>query len=217
MLHFRDEFRFVRCIEVLKDCGLKLDDHTRWLDLGCRQGQLLRLLVERYGVVRPLGMDDWSPIHKPPSDHAWDYLQADFAAGIPASEQMDVISALEVLEHVIDTDRFLEAILARLKPGGWLLLSTPNINSLRNRVMVPFGVYPVGIEYRNVIHHVRLYNPGCLVDHLSSKGFRNIRTRGVSFLPIRFFRVGRSWVSQRLADALPQLCNNFIAVATKPA
>jgi 2-polyprenyl-3-methyl-5-hydroxy-6-metoxy-1,4-benzoquinol methylase len=130
---------------------------------------------------------------------------------------MDVISALEVSEHIVDTDFFLEEVMARLKPGGWFLLSTPNINSLRNRVMVPLGAYPDGLEYRNVIQHVRLYNPAILKTHLASKGFRDIRLRGVSFLPQRFFPLGSSRISRRLADWFPQLCNNFIAVARKLA
>ncbi len=172
--------------------------------------------MRRYGVIRPLGVDDWPPELKGATDHAWNYLQADLEKGLPPTEPIDVISALEVIEHVTDTDRFLEETMARLKPGGWLLLSTPNINSLRNRITVPLGVYPTGLEYRNQIHHVRLYNPACLARHLASKGFREIRMRGVSFLPMRVSAAGRSWISVRLANLLPQLCNNFIAVARKP-
>jgi hypothetical protein len=46
--------------------------------LGCCHGDFLRLLTERYGIVRPLCMDDWPPDLKQPRDHAWNYLQADF-------------------------------------------------------------------------------------------------------------------------------------------
>lgn len=145
----------------------------------------------------------------------WDYVQADFETGLPETEPMDVISALEVLEHITDTDRFLSEVYECLKPGGWFLLSTPNINSLRNRITVPFGVYPTGLENRNVIHHVRLYNPHVLAAHLASKGFSEIRMRGVSFLPMRILALGRSGLSRALANLLPQLCNNFVAVARR--
>jgi 2-polyprenyl-3-methyl-5-hydroxy-6-metoxy-1,4-benzoquinol methylase len=128
---------------------------------------------------------------------------------------VDVISALEVIEHIIDTDRFLQEIRARLKPGGWLLLSTPNISSLRNRATVPFGAYPVGLEYQNLIHHVRLYNPSVLTKQLTLAGFCDVRVRGVSFLPLRF-AAGRSRASQALGNWLPSLCNNFLAIARTP-
>jgi 2-polyprenyl-3-methyl-5-hydroxy-6-metoxy-1,4-benzoquinol methylase len=211
----RDEFRFLRCIQLLTASGCALDSTIRWLDLGCHQGQLLQLLVDRFGIVRPLGADDWPASLRDGHKFGWDYLQADLERSLPKTEPMDVISALEVLEHITDTDRFLSEVYDRLKPGGWLLLSTPNINSLRNRVTVPFGTYPNGLEYRNIIHHVRLYNPHVLAAHLASKGLSEIRMRGVSFLPMRFLTLGRSGFSQGLADLFPQLCNNFIAVARK--
>jgi 2-polyprenyl-3-methyl-5-hydroxy-6-metoxy-1,4-benzoquinol methylase len=211
----RDEFRFLRCIELLRASGCTLDRTTRWLDLGCHQGQLLQLLIERFGIVRPLGADDWSASLLDGQEPGWDYVQADFERGLPQTEPMDVISALEVLEHITDTDRFLSEVYQRLKPGGWFLLSTPNINSLRNRVTMPFGAYPNGLEYRNVMHHVRLYNPHVLEAHLTSKGFSEIRMGGISFLPLRQTALGRSRLSCSLANFLPQLCNNFAAVARR--
>jgi 2-polyprenyl-3-methyl-5-hydroxy-6-metoxy-1,4-benzoquinol methylase len=210
-----DEFRFLRCIDLLKDSGCSLGSTTRWLDLGCHQGQLLQLLIDRFGIVRPLGADDWRTSLRDGKEFGWDYVQTDLESGLPDSEPMDVISALEVLEHITDTDHFLSNVHERLKPGGWLLLSTPNINCLRNRMTVPFGAYPTGLEYRNIIHHVRLYNPHVLRAHLASTGLSEIRIRGVSFLPMRFPVLGRSGLSRVLADMFPQLCNNFIAVARK--
>lgn len=149
-----------------------------------------------------------------PDGSIWAVIKA-FERGLPETMPMDVISALEVLEHITDTDRFMSEVYERLRPGGWFLLSTPNINSLRNRVTVPFGAYPTGLEYRNIIHHVRLYNPHVLAAHLASKGFSEIRMRGVSFLPMRFLALGRSGLSRSLADLLPQLCNNFLVVARR--
>jgi 2-polyprenyl-3-methyl-5-hydroxy-6-metoxy-1,4-benzoquinol methylase len=114
------------------------------------------------------------------------------------------------------TDGFLRRIFDRLMPGGWALFSTPNINSLRNRITVPLGIYPTGLEYRNVIHHVRLYNTSTLMRHLRDTGFERIAIRGVAFLPFSS-PYGESWLSARLANSLPSLCSNIIAVARKPS
>lgn len=43
-------------------------------------------------------------------------------------EQFDVAMCLEVIEHVLDDDRLLRSIAACIKPGGRLLLTTPNVN-----------------------------------------------------------------------------------------
>jgi hypothetical protein len=134
---------------------------------------------------------------------------------LPWPDKVRFISALEVLKHMIDTDGFLKRAFDALLPGGWLVISTPNINSLRNRIMVPLGVYPVGLEYRTVVHHVRLYNVPTLRGHLRAMGFGRMEIRGVAFLPLNS-SVGRGGLSTWLADSFPSLCGNLIAAAQKP-
>lgn len=54
---------------------------------------------------------------------------------LPFSENdFDLIFAGEVLEHLVDTETFLKEIYRCLKPGGHLLLTTPNLASFENRV-----------------------------------------------------------------------------------
>jgi 2-polyprenyl-3-methyl-5-hydroxy-6-metoxy-1,4-benzoquinol methylase len=207
-------FRFDRTVEALIDTGAQLSRETVWLDLGCNQGQFLRRLVAKY-QLRAIGCDDWPASQKSMEDAHWDYFQADLDRNLPWTGEADVVSALEVLEHMVDTDGFLARVLRVLRPGGYLLLSTPNINSLRNRITVPLGVYPTGLEYRTVIHHVRLYNPTVLRNHLHASGFTNIGIRGVSFLPMSS-GLGTIAVSQQLAKLFPALCANIIAVAQRP-
>jgi 2-polyprenyl-3-methyl-5-hydroxy-6-metoxy-1,4-benzoquinol methylase len=190
----------------------KIDKHTKWLDLGCHQGQFLELIADKFGL-RPKGIDDWKS--EPGADNRrWDYTHADLGVELPFDGPFDVISAFEVLEHIIDTDGFLGRIHSKLAEGGSFVLSTPNINSLRNRIMVPFGAYPNGLEYRNLVHHVRLYNKPMLERHLQATGFKDVSIFGVSFLPQRF-SAGMGEVSARLGDFLPSFCNNMIAVCRK--
>jgi 2-polyprenyl-3-methyl-5-hydroxy-6-metoxy-1,4-benzoquinol methylase len=212
-VHTLDRFRFERGIRLLQQSGVNIDKETEWLDLGCHQGQFLRLLIDKFSL-HPIGSDDWKPELKSEGDSGWQYLQADFEQSIPDCGPVDIVSALEVLEHVTDTDKFLKQIHALLKPGGWVLISTPNINSLRNRITVPFGIYPTGLEFRNVIHHVRLYNPAVLRQQLNEIGYHNIAVWGVSFLPFSL-NLGTSRMSQALANQFPSLCNNFLVVARK--
>ena len=88
-----------------------------------------------------------------------------------------------------------------------------SINSLRNRIQVPFGAYPNGLEYRTLVHHVRLYNVPTLKLHLKEHGFQLIAMAGVNFLPIRFmkYKAARA-IDTRLADLFPSLCGNIIAI-----
>jgi 2-polyprenyl-3-methyl-5-hydroxy-6-metoxy-1,4-benzoquinol methylase len=210
-----DDFRFRRCLALLEEQAGRIRPGTVWLDLGCHQGQLLRLLVQSRGVCGT-GFDDWDAALKHPGpDDSWQYRQADLAEDLPWSGPVQVISALEVIEHMVDTDGFLRRAYDTLDHGGWIVISTPNINSLRNRTIVPLGRYPAGLEYRTVIHHVRLYNAAALREHLLATGFEGVRLRGVACLPF-WMGLGQTRVSQALADAFPTLSANLIAVARKP-
>ena len=133
-------------------------------------------------------------------------------------ETFDYISALEVIEHMIDTDQFLARCYVATRKRGLLIISTPNMNSLRNRLRVPMGKYPHGPEYRNQIHHVRIYNLLALCDQLKDHGFAVIAHEGVNFLPHRWLTTGLAdLLSRRLARLLPTLCSNLIVVARKEA
>jgi len=209
-----DDFRFRRGVELLSRSAGKIPAGALWLDLGCNQGQFLEQLVRDH-AVEGVGFDDWNAELKTPGEIEWKYFKADLDKDLPWSEPADFVSALEVLEHMIDTDGFLRRLHAALKPKGWALISTPNINCLRNRIMVPLGAYPTGLEYQNVIHHVRLYNVATLTDHLHEHGFENVSMAGVSFLPLSL-EMGTGGMSEKLADRFPSLCNNMIVVAQKP-
>jgi 2-polyprenyl-3-methyl-5-hydroxy-6-metoxy-1,4-benzoquinol methylase len=150
-------------------------------------------------------------------DGSWHYFCRRIdQVGFALDKKFDMISALEVLEHMIDTDAFLEECRNHLASAGWLIITTPNINSLRNRVTVPLGTYPNGIEYRTVIHHVRLYNAANLKSHVESHGFRLVKMSGVSFLPRRtLVGVTVKGIDHQLSKLLPSLCGNLIGVFQK--
>lgn len=135
-------YRFGRVVEaVLRTTEIRPGD--RWLDLGCNQGQFLSILAACF-QVSATGIDDWQPGKESP--RGWRYMQGDLERPVPLNESFRFVSALEVLEHMTDTDAFLEDCHRLLEPEGFLVISTPNINSLRNRAMVPFGEYPAGLE-----------------------------------------------------------------------
>jgi 2-polyprenyl-3-methyl-5-hydroxy-6-metoxy-1,4-benzoquinol methylase len=211
-------YRFVRILTLLKKMKIPVSRDDTWLDLGCHHGQFLNLIGASYNC-KLTGMDDWKLKDAMPfvkfDYHPVDLASADWP-GLVAKGGIRYISALEVIEHMIDTDQFVEKCKNILADEGCIVISTPNINSLRNRIMVPFGTYPAYLEYRNVIHHVRLFNPKILVRFLDSHGFKTERCIGVSFLPEKLLRYGIfRIISEKLADWLPSLCGNIIVVAKK--
>ncbi len=221
-------YRFDRIIALLARHA-SVPAGSRWLDVGCQLGQFFSRLQTRYQVI-PTGIDNFQEGNlievcakhfdieirhaSEVLDGSWRYLSRLVdKGGFGIDEKFDFISALEILEHMIDTDAFLQECRDHLAQGGYLIISTPNINSLRNRIQVPFGAYPAGMEYRNKIHHVRLYNAQVLRSHLREHGFELVAMAGASFLPARWLRHRLvRFVDCRLSDLLPAICGNLIGI-----
>lgn len=54
----------------------------------------------------------------------------------------DVVVAGDVIEHLINTDRFVDELHRMLVPGGTLILTTPNLASWRSRQRLLRGLVP---------------------------------------------------------------------------
>src|SRR6476661_7000571 len=97
------------------------------LDVGCGAGLLAEPLA-RLGA-KVTGIDAAPELIAVARDHAAAQgLAIDYQAGdVQALDgQFDLVTSMEVIEHVADPGAFLKALAARLAPGGLLILSTPN-------------------------------------------------------------------------------------------
>lgn len=70
-----------------------------------------------------------------------DYRACEAAALVAEGRQFDAVTALEVIEHVSDTHRFMADLAALVRPGGVLVLST------LNRTAKSFAGAIIGAEY----------------------------------------------------------------------
>ncbi len=158
----------------------------RLLDIGCAGGELTTLLgtlgwqvegVEREPALVAVAGSRGIPVR------CLDFDREPFPWA-PAS--FDAAVAGEVLEHVIDTDHLLGEAARILRPGGVLVVTTPNLASFENRIRLLLGRYPMWMDYRvQGTGHLRYYTPRILRCHLETHGFRVERHVGnwVPFLP----------------------------------
>ncbi len=116
------------------------------LDAGCGDGEIGRLLkeqmnVEVYGVdisKKGVALANGKGVHA---------KVADMSVKIPFTDKMfDLVISSATIEHVINPDRFLKEIRRVLRPGGILLVSTPNLSFWLNRILFFFGLYPLFLE-----------------------------------------------------------------------
>lgn len=132
-----------------------------------------------------------------------DFMEKDFFVG----KKFDVVVAGEIIEHVFDTDLFIQKIKKLLKPGGILILTTPNVASLPRRIVLALGINPI-LEYRVIpdatAGHIRYFTFKNMYELLADNDFDvvtaksdvvNFNNQGTLFttiIPRIYKRFGRS-------------------------
>lgn len=120
--------------EIL-DTALEAADpavNLRWLDVGCGRGDLLRKIRDEWRPAELCGIDpiDWLDDDLR-ADVAFHAMAAEQADGLPLSDRVLLI---EVIEHLEAPWSALRAAAQLLAPGGRIVVSTPNLATLRNRL-----------------------------------------------------------------------------------
>src|SRR4051812_5025585 len=110
------------------------------LDVGCGAGLLAEPLA-RLGA-KVTGIDAAPELIAVAREHAAAMgLEIDYRAGdVQAVEgRFDLVTSMEVIEHVAEPDAFIKALAKRLAPGGLLILSTPNATAWSRLMMITLG------------------------------------------------------------------------------
>ncbi len=155
------------------------------LDVGCGAGLLAEPLA-RLGA-KVTGIDAAPELIAVARGHAASVgLVIDYrAAGVETlGGQFDLVTALEVLEHVADPAAFMGALSARLAPGGLLILSTPNATGWSELLTITlaegFGRIPKGThDFDQFIAPERMQRL------LADAGLECCDTRGIAWSPPR--------------------------------
>jgi len=120
----------------------------------------------------------------------------------------DVVVSVEGIEHLENRFGFLREVHRLLRPGGLLVITTPNIVSLRSRVrFFGSGFYhgdprPLNEAARHLLHHIGLITFADLRYHLHTSGFRLIETGHTHCKPISYLYavyVPWMWLYTRIA------------------
>jgi 2-polyprenyl-3-methyl-5-hydroxy-6-metoxy-1,4-benzoquinol methylase len=149
------------------------------LDLGCSPGHLAMALVKAGFEVQGVDLNPvWLAKYAPGWPRRLRITHTNIEqAPLPfASESFDLVIFTEVLEHIAITDPavILGEIRRVLRPGGRMLLSTPNVANLSNVVAFIRGenvFWPPEMFYGSVDRHNREYTPSELLRLVEKVGF----------------------------------------------
>jgi len=196
---FWHHYRFAAITEFLPPRGGSI------LDLGCGPGTFLAHFAS--GYERAIGIDlAKSQIEFARQKYGSDRLRFE-AADVSASgleNQFDAIVSIEVIEHlpIEETQPFLHTILRLLKPGGTVVLTTPNYRSLWpliERVISRKGP----VDYTR--QHINRFDPSRLVTELERAGFA-VRRKRTFFVVAPFVAA----LSTRLAKIVYAMERRFL-------
>jgi 2-polyprenyl-6-hydroxyphenyl methylase/3-demethylubiquinone-9 3-methyltransferase len=160
----------------------------RVLDVGCGAGLLCEPLARLGAAVT--GVDAAAENIAAARAHAaLSGLTIDYRAGgieALAGESFDLVTSLEVIEHVAAPDAFVAGLAAALAPGGLLILSTPNRTALSRLALITIGE-GTGRIPRGTHDWEKFLTPDELTDLLKAAGLKVTDTRGLSLSAARGF------------------------------
>jgi 2-polyprenyl-6-hydroxyphenyl methylase/3-demethylubiquinone-9 3-methyltransferase len=116
-------------------------------------------------------------------------LAVDYRAGSVdalAGAAFDLVTSMEVIEHVTDPAAFVVGLASVLAPGGLMILSTPNRTLKSHLAMITLGE-GLGQIPKGTHDWHKFLKPDALTALLADAGLRVIDTRGLSFSPARGF------------------------------
>lgn len=153
------------------------------LDVGCAGGFLAETLAKKDAVVS--GIDPAEKAVMAARSHAAaEGLEIDYRVGVGEKlpwpdNSFDVVTCVDVLEHVASVDDVISEVSRVLRPGGWFLFDTINRNPLASFAVVTVAERILGLLPRGAHDPALFIRPDELKRKLQARGFTATPFRGL--------------------------------------
>ena len=191
MLHMLNPVRLCYIRDMI-DQHWQADEHgfrpltgKNALDVGCGAGLLAEPLARLGAKVTAVDaapeLIEVAKAHAEGQGLAIDYR----ATGVEeVGGKFDLVTAMEVVEHVADPQQFIDSLAARLAPGGLMILSTPNRTAWSKLLTITLaeglGQIPKGTH-----DYDKFIDPDTMRGLLAHAGLECIDFEGIAMSPTR--------------------------------
>ena len=167
------------------------------LDIGCGGGILSDAMARQGADV--LGIDLSTKALRVAQLHALEAGTPNLkfrevsAEAIAAEEPAtyDIVTCMEMLEHVPDPASVVQACSRLVKPGGWVFFSTINRNAKAFLLAIVGAEYVLNMLPRGTHEYAKLIRPSELATYCRTAGLDIQHTRGLEYNPL----TRRYWLS----------------------
>jgi 2-polyprenyl-3-methyl-5-hydroxy-6-metoxy-1,4-benzoquinol methylase len=138
------------------------------------------------------------------------------------NNSFDLVISDDLIEHLVETDEYARELMRVLRPGGWLMLSTPNLAAWFNRLGLLAGLQPAFTEVSferifgrpgsDIVGHLRLFTWRSVKEFFAYHGFEIVDVQGARFDALQ----GVSSMIDRAAQRFPAIAGNTALVARTP-
>lgn len=170
--------------------GIAPLNRQRVLDVGCGGGILADAMARKGADV--LGIDLAEKSLKVAQLHALEAGTSQITYRLVAAEalaaempdQFDVVTCMEMLEHVPDPASVVQACARLAKPGGWVFFSTINRNPKSFLMAILGAEYVLNLVPRGTHEYARLLRPSELARFCRDAGLDMQQSCGLEYNPI---------------------------------
>ena len=187
-------------------------DGAKTVDIGCGGGILTDAMARRganaLGIdlsVKALKVAQLHALEVSTRGVAYREISAE-ALALESPAAFDVVTCMEMLEHVPDPASVVRACSVLVKPGGWVFFSTLNRNAKSFLFAIVAAEYVLNLLPRGTHEYAKMIRPSELLSWCRSSSLQLRQTKGMEYNPLS----KRYWLSDNTSV-------NYLVALQRPA
>lgn len=175
-------------MQFIEECASDLAQ-LNIADIGCGGGILTEALAKKNATVTGLDLAEASlsvaKLHLLESNLSIRYLKDSVENSAQDEPQsFDIVTCMEMLEHVPDPESVIRSCAELCKPGGWVFFSTLNRNLKSFALSIVMAEYVMGLIPKGTHEYNKYIKPLELINAASKYGLKVTKIKGVHYNPL---------------------------------